>query len=255
MLFPPFLANLLSEAGDHNPTGVGQGDFAVNEATPHRAPSDFLPPSQWRSPADTTIVDTPNNLYCKLPQDSPLAVRGARNYPCMGKPGKRAPTVEICDSDKPYEPLAMREHLLGPYPLDPRLVAQGVPPDSRVDSDDHIYAPTEGTPRPPDKSAPPASPAPVTPAPSEPSDADVGPAPTGAAPPPAPPAATGGAVPAAPSALHTNGFVGGPSLAFAQYDPGTGRYVTPDGKTYQRTDLVAAGAPKSWRDLVLGQNS
>ena len=51
-------------------------------------------------------------------------VRGARNYPCMGHPGKRAPTVEICDSDKPYEPLAMRQHALGPYPLDPNLVAQ-----------------------------------------------------------------------------------------------------------------------------------
>ncbi len=30
-----------------------------------------------------TEVDTPDGMYCKLPQDSPLAVRGARNYPCM----------------------------------------------------------------------------------------------------------------------------------------------------------------------------
>ena len=47
-----------------------------------------------------TDIDTPDGLYCKLPQDSPIAVRGARNYPCMDKPGKRAPTVEICESDQ-----------------------------------------------------------------------------------------------------------------------------------------------------------
>src|SRR5699024_3857493 len=91
------------------------------------------PPSEWRSPADTTTVDTPDNLYCKLPQDSPLANRGARNYPCMEHPGKRAPTIEICDSDKPYEPLAMRQHWTGPYPLDPNLLSQGIPPDDRID--------------------------------------------------------------------------------------------------------------------------
>ena len=76
-------------------------------------------------PDDTTTIDTPDGLYCKLPQDSPIAVRGARNYPCMGHPGKRAPTVEICNSDKPFVPLAMRQHALGPYPFDPNLVAAG----------------------------------------------------------------------------------------------------------------------------------
>ena len=75
-----------------------------------------------------------DGLYCKLPQDSPIGVRGARNYPCMGHPGKRAPTVEICNSDKPYEPLAMRQHVLGPYPLDPNLLAQGIPPDDRMNA-------------------------------------------------------------------------------------------------------------------------
>ena len=59
-------------------------------------------------------------------------VRGARNAPCMDKPGKRAPTVEICQSDEPYRPLAMRQHSLGPYPFDPNLVGQGVPLDDRV---------------------------------------------------------------------------------------------------------------------------
>ena len=102
----------------------------------------FLPPSSWRSPADTTEMDTPDGLYCKLPQDSPSSVRGARNYPCMGQPGKRAPTVEICNSDKPYEPLAMRQHVLGPYPLDPNLISQGIPPDQRINLGERILAPS-----------------------------------------------------------------------------------------------------------------
>ena len=78
-----------------------------------------------------------------------MAVRGARNYPCMGHPGKRAPTVEICNSDKPFMPLAMRQHTLGPYPLDPNLLAQGVPPDDRITGNDRIFGPVGGTPLPP----------------------------------------------------------------------------------------------------------
>lgn len=109
----------------------------------------FLPPSQWRSPADTTTVDTPDGLYCKLPQDSPILLRGARNAPCMGVPGKRAPTVEECYSDQPYKPLAMRQHTVGPYPIDPNLIAQGVPLDDRVTLPENIYAPIQGTPPPP----------------------------------------------------------------------------------------------------------
>ena len=95
VLMPPFVANLLSAGPDHNPTGMGQGDFTISEGDPPSCTVGFLPPSQWRSPEDTSEVDTPTGMYCKLPQDSPLAVRGARNYPCAGKPGKRAPTAAI----------------------------------------------------------------------------------------------------------------------------------------------------------------
>src|ERR1700752_4285026 len=66
----------------------------------------------------------------------------------MDKPGTRAPTVEICKSDKPYMPLAMRQHVLGPSPLDPNLLSQGIPPDDRTTSDKRIFGPLEGTPLP-----------------------------------------------------------------------------------------------------------
>jgi phospholipid/cholesterol/gamma-HCH transport system substrate-binding protein len=40
-----------------------------------------------------------------VPQDSPFNDRGARNYPCETVPGKRAPTVKMCESNEQYVPL------------------------------------------------------------------------------------------------------------------------------------------------------
>src|SRR6202022_1036623 len=119
VFLPPFTAVIQSLVGNKNPTGMAESDFAITVNDPPACTVGFLPPSQWRSPADTTTIDTPDGLYCKLPQDSPILVRGARNNPCMDKPGKRAPTVQLCDDPKGYQPLAMRQHSLGPYPFDP----------------------------------------------------------------------------------------------------------------------------------------
>lgn len=264
----------------NNPTGLpAAGDFAFTISDPAGCTVGFLPPSQWRNPADTTTIDTPDNLYCKLPQDSPLAVRGARNYPCMGHPGKRAPTVELCDDPKGFQPLAMREHALGPYPFDPNLIAQGVPVDDRVDFNDRIFAPIEGTPLPPGAtldgtptdplaamgppppSAPPLPPPPAgnslngqpippAEAPLAPAAGDVPPMPQGPLPGPvqAPPT-DGGAVPAAPSAFSGKGS-GGPSVAITTYDPRTGRYITPDGQVQQLTNVGSSAQTKSWKDLL-----
>jgi hypothetical protein len=176
VLLPPAIAELQAAQPTNNYTGLPIGGFHFALADPPACTVGFLPPSSWRSPADTTTVDTPDGLYCKLPQDSPLAVRGARNYPCMGHPGKRAPTVEICNSDKPFEPLAMRQHFAGPYPLDPNLISQGVPPDDRVTANDRIFGPIEGTPLPPPK-----FPAPPPPGPLELQSGQAAPAPSGIA--------------------------------------------------------------------------
>lgn len=147
VLLPPYVAATQTVGvAKNNPTGMAMGDFTLSMNDPPACTVGFLPPSSWRSPGDLSDVDTPDGLYCKLPQDSPIGVRGARNYPCMGQPGKRAPTVEVCQSDKPYEPLAMRQHVLGPYPIDPNLIAQGVAPDDRVDPGANIHGPIEGTP-------------------------------------------------------------------------------------------------------------
>jgi len=47
----------------------------------------------------------PGNVYCRVPQDAPFNVRGARNIPCETKPGKRGPTAAMCESDENYVPL------------------------------------------------------------------------------------------------------------------------------------------------------
>ncbi len=253
----------------NNVNGLPLGDFTLTVTDPPACTVGYLPPSQWRSPEDLSIIDTPDGLYCKLPQDSPISVRGARNYPCMEHPGKRAPTVELCNDPKGYVPLAIREHSLGPYPFDPNLISQGIPPDDRVDFNDRIHAPIQGTPLPPDAAptgtapdAPPPGAPPPGPAPGPVAPAQVPPAPPPgnslngvplpAAPQPdgaaAAPAADG-AVPAAPSAFNGNA-TGGPSVAVTHYDPRTGKYLTPDGELQQVQNLAAGGSPKSWQDLL-----
>lgn len=290
VLLPPVVGAFLTSSGNNHPNGLPVGDFALTVEDPPICTVGFMPQSSWRSPADTTVIDTPDGLYCKLPQDSPIAVRGARNYPCMGHPGKRAPTVELCNSDKPYMPLAMRQHVLGPSPLDPNLLSQGVPPDDRTTTNKRIFGPIEGTPLPPGafprgtpagprgenpppgtlgaavppvpssgtmstQSAdfPPIAPLDVpapgeTPAPPAGSPPPAGPPPSLA---PAPPDQVNGPGPQA----HPSSFGGRtaqpvPSVAVAQYDPHTGRYLGPDGKFYQQTDLVRSPTPKKWQDML-----
>jgi phospholipid/cholesterol/gamma-HCH transport system substrate-binding protein len=287
VLLPNSVAVEQAAAPSNHPEGSAQGDFALTIDDPPICTVGFMPPSQWRSPDDTSDIDTPDGLYCKLPQDSPLSVRGARNYPCMGHPGKRAPTVEICNSDQPFMPLAMRQHVLGPSPIDPNLIAQGIPLDDRATGNDRIFGPIEGTPLPPGAvpRGPPPGPrgaygppgpgyaAPPLPssgpplAPMSPMSADLAsiapldvpapgqlPAPPAAPAPPPPPdpapadQVNGVQPQAAPSSFGAK--ISGPSVAIARYDPRTGRYVGSDGKLYQQSDLATSKAPKTWQDML-----
>jgi hypothetical protein len=145
----------------------------------------------------------------------------------------------------------MRQHVTGPYPLDPNLISQGIPPDDRTTLNDNIYGPLNGTPRPPGPAPAPAE-APVAPA-----SGQLPPAPEAVAPPadtmgplPGPaPDPDGGALPVAPSGYGSNA-TGKPPVAVAYYDPQNGRYLTPDGQYQQQAGLVAGGAAKTWKDLL-----
>jgi phospholipid/cholesterol/gamma-HCH transport system substrate-binding protein len=80
--------------------------FNLNVNVPPTCSTGFLPASQKRAGALVDYPDAPEgDLYCRVPQDSTLNVRGARNIPCETKPGKRAPTAAMCESDENYVPL------------------------------------------------------------------------------------------------------------------------------------------------------
>ncbi|MGB0969623.1 MAG: MCE family protein [Mycobacterium sp.] len=85
------------------------GDYLainLNLNVPPPCTTGFLPAQQQRS---ANFEDYPSrtegDLYCRVPQDSAFNVRGARNYPCVTRPGKRGPTVKLCESDENYVPL------------------------------------------------------------------------------------------------------------------------------------------------------
>ncbi len=100
--------------------------FNLNLGLPRPCTTGFLPAQQMRTPNLVDAPDRPNaDLYCRIPQDSMNNVRGARNIPCETVPGKRAPTVKMCESDEQYVPLNDGDNWKG----DPNatLSGQGIP--------------------------------------------------------------------------------------------------------------------------------
>jgi phospholipid/cholesterol/gamma-HCH transport system substrate-binding protein len=81
-------------------------DFNLNLNLPPACNTGFLPIQQQRTPNFEDYPDRPpGDVYCRTPQDSVFNARGAKNYPCLTRPGKRAPTVKMCESDEQYVPL------------------------------------------------------------------------------------------------------------------------------------------------------
>jgi phospholipid/cholesterol/gamma-HCH transport system substrate-binding protein len=80
--------------------------FNLNMNLPPPCTTGYLPAQQMRPPSEVDYPERPaGDMYCRVPQDSALDVRGARNLPCVTRPGKRAPTVKMCESDESYVPL------------------------------------------------------------------------------------------------------------------------------------------------------
>jgi len=80
--------------------------FNLNLNLPPPCTTGYLPAQQRRSAVFEDYPERPPGvLYCRIPQDSTNNVRGVRNTPCETRPGKRAPTAALCESDENYVPL------------------------------------------------------------------------------------------------------------------------------------------------------
>ncbi len=104
-LVPQSLANIqgtiVAQLGDKSPYAASFSNFKLNANLPPPCTTGYLPASQIRSPASVDAPPRPaDHLYCRIPQDAPNDVRGVRNLPCETRPGKRAPTVKMCESDE-----------------------------------------------------------------------------------------------------------------------------------------------------------
>ncbi|MCX2931788.1 MlaD family protein [Mycobacterium sp. CVI_P3] len=156
--------------------------FNLNLNLPPACTTGYLPAQQQRIP---TLQDSPEpphgDLYCRIPQDSWLAVRGARNTPCLTNPGKRAPMAKMCKSDEQYVPLNDGSNWKGD-------------PNGTLTGQDVVEQPPNSLPA---SAAPPL-----------------------------------------------------PPIAVTYYDPATGSYVGPDGRTYTHSDLAQNGGQRTWQSML-----
>lgn len=111
LVLVPRLVEVLQAAGTaaHNTKQGLRGaylSFNLNVNLPPPCMTGYLPAQQARVSAHEDYPDRPEGeLYCRIPQDAMFNVRGARNLPCETRPGKRAATVKLCESDENYVPL------------------------------------------------------------------------------------------------------------------------------------------------------
>ncbi len=202
--------------------------FGLSINQPPPCLTGFLPASEWRSPADTSMAPLPSGTYCKIPKDVQNVVRGARNYPCADVPGKRAATPTECRDNKPYIPLGTN-----PWYGDPNQIVNCPAPAARCDQPVKpgyvIPAPSVNNgvnPLPADKLPPGGSPQPV-------SD------------PLTPPNA--GSVQC--SGQQPNPCTYTPAPGSAVYSPTSGEVVGPDGVKYSVSNSNNPG-DDGWKEML-----
>ncbi|MEZ0365591.1 MCE family protein [Mycobacterium sp. pUA109] len=195
----------------------------------------FLPASEWRSPADTSLQPLVDDLYCKIPKDAQNVVRGARNIPCADVPGKTAATPKECRSDKPYVPLGTN-----PWYGDPNQIRNCPAPGARCDQ--------------------PVDPGRVIPAPSinngvNPAPADKLPPPSGSSPGGTPPPVSDPLTRPGTGTVECNGQQPNPCVytpgaaPSAIYSPSSGQLVGPDGVRYT-VDNSSNTGDDGWKEML-----
>ncbi|NMN93827.1 MCE family protein [Antrihabitans stalactiti] len=104
VIYPRMAAAIQSVVRGSEPN-MGNLDFNLGVNAPPPCTTGYIPPDQRRSGADYLPVGIDAPGYCAVPQDDPSVARGARNFPCMEVPGRRAPDVDACRDPSGYVPL------------------------------------------------------------------------------------------------------------------------------------------------------
>ena len=129
LVFLPQLGSILQAITSEYPDRAGLNVPGGLITHPPPCLTGYIPASQWRAYTDTSPAEIPDDVYCKIPQDSPNnSVRGVRNIPCVDVPGKRAATPRDCRSDKPFIPLGTN-----PWYGDPNQIRNCPAPGARCD--------------------------------------------------------------------------------------------------------------------------
>ncbi|ORX03123.1 virulence factor Mce family protein [Mycolicibacillus trivialis] len=269
VIFPALIAALITVAGGVPPDEGGKLDFKVSLGDPPPCLVGFVPFTEIRSPADETLRELPDDLYCKTAQNDPAVVRGARNYPCMEVPGKRAPTVQLCRDPEGYKPIGSNPWRGPPIPYgsvpvtDPRMTLPMnkfpyIPPEADYDPGPPVVQLPPGTPP-----GPGPAPNPPYPLPMPPNEPGPQPAPWPYYAPPDQnlPTAPGGNDGLPPYGRQPPGPPPGPppqaaGPAYGVYDSQSGEFVDQDGTT----GVFASGASgatsaENWVDLMLDPRS
>ena len=265
VIFPALTAALTTIANQEPLDEGAKTDFKLNLGDPPPCSVGYIPPTQIRSPADETLREVPPGMYCKVAQNDATVVRGARNYPCMEFPGKRAPTVQLCRDPQGYVPLGTNPWRGPTVPYgtpieDPRMTLPQnkypfIPPEADYDPGPPVVTLPPGVAPGPGPALTPPYPLPVppnTPGPQPPPlpfqappDQNLPPYGQPANPPlPAPPAPEPLPAEAPPSQVA--------GMASATYDEKSGAFLDPNGGI----GVFAAGASKispaeNWVDLML----
>ncbi len=272
VIFPALIAALITVAGGVPTDEGGKLDFKIDLGDPPPCQVGFLPATTIRSPADETVRELPNDLYCKTAQNDPTVVRGARNYPCMEVPGKRAPTVQLCRDPKGFIPIGSNPWRGPPIPYGtPVQDGRNITPPNKFPN---IPPAADYDPGPPVVQLPPGVPPGPGPAPHAPFPLPVPPNDNGAPPPwpffapqdqvvppyarqpaDAPPPVAPPADPAPPADAPLPAEAPAPQASgpsYATYDQ-NGKFIDPNGGgTGVLTSAAENYRPaESWVDLML----
>lgn len=269
VIFPALVAALITVAGGVPADEGGKLDFKVDLGDPPPCMVGFVPFTEIRSPADETVRELPNDLYCKAAQNDPTVVRGARNYPCMEVPGKRAPTVQLCRDPEGFVPIGSNPWRGPPIPYGSVPVTD---PRMREPLNKFPYIPPEADydPGPPVVQLPPGvapgpgpAPNPPFPLPMPPNELGPQPAPWPYFAPPEEnmPTSPGGNNGLPPYGRQPPGPPPGPAPqaagpSYGTYDSRTGDFLNQDGTKGRYTPGAGDRAPaENWVDLMLDPRS